>query len=130
MVSPQNSPMFAHRLTSNNIKKAMTPCTNPLSTPWILRLSLSCFCVSMEEVWGHPRQVIVWVAHEGPGWEEARNDFAPAKKTSTFNFAPSPYPGRAYPNKTVSCLVCPDMSPTMLKKPRISSTLWGHMMRG
>ena len=35
------------------------PCINPLSTPWILGISLSCFCRSRGEMWGHPKQVTI-----------------------------------------------------------------------
>ena len=93
MVSPKNSVMFTHRITSNNTEKAMTLCTNSLSTPWILRLSLSCFCGSVGKVWGHLGQVTFWVACKGPGREEALSDFDPLKKTSTFEFVPHPAQG-------------------------------------
>ena len=55
-------------------------------------------------MWGHSEQVAILVAQKGPGQEAAPSDFAPVKKTSTFDFDPSPCPGCAYPNKMVSCL--------------------------
>ena len=81
-------------------------------------------------MWGHSGQVTVWVAREGPGREAAPSDFAPRKKTPTLEFDPSPCPGCPHPTKIVSCLGCPDMSPTRRKRPRVSVTSWGRTMRG
>ena len=94
----------------------------------LLGLSLS-FCKSVGEMWGHSKQVTVWMAHKESGWKVALSDFAPAKKTLNFWLWPSPCPGYLYPNKMVSCLGCPDMFPTTHKKLSISRTLWGNTMR-
>ena len=55
----------------NERRQRPLPLHKALSAPWILRLYLSCFHGSVEEMWGHPRQVAIWVVQEGPGWEGA-----------------------------------------------------------
>ena len=54
----------------------------------------------------------------------------PGKKTLNFWLCPSLCLGYSYPSNMVSCLGCPDMSPTTHKKPCISSTLWGLRWEG
>ena len=80
-------------------------------------------------MWGHLRQVIIWVVHEGPGWEGDLSNFSTPKKVN-FSLWPQLWPGCWCAIKMVSCLGYPDMSPTTHKKPYVSSTSWGHTMKG
>ena len=61
-------------------------------------------------MWGHSKQVTVWVAHNGSDQEAAPSDFALAKKPSAFDFAPHPAWGTHTPTRwslAWGTLTCP-----------------------
>ena len=75
------------------------PCINPLSTSWILKLSLSCFRRGVQEMWAHLEQVTVLMVPKEPGRGGAPSDFAPGKKTPLLILPPHPAQGIDVPSR-------------------------------